>query len=68
MPVPGVHLRTVAVTLPRHKAKKGERESISTQGVQELFIGSSNTHHTLKSYDEVNPPSLFSYDVQRQKK
>ena len=40
------------------------------QGVQELFIGEflggSNTHWTLNSYDKVN--SLFSYDVHHQKR
>jgi len=44
------------------------------RGVQELFFceleapGSSNTQWTLNSHDNVNPTSLFGYDVQQKKK
>jgi len=45
-------------------------KNIGTQGVQEFFFcelkapEGSSTHWTLNSYDEVNPTSLYGYDVQ----
>ena len=49
------------------------KKNIGTQGIQELFfgefktLGGSNTHWTFRSYDKVNPTSLFSYKVQCKK-
>lgn len=45
-----------------------------TQGAQRLFFvnekpfGSGNTQWTPNSYNKVNPTSMFSYDVQWEKK